>query len=287
MRCFLIFLSFFFLLFPSYGQSALKDQALDYRQEGYKLQAMGDLAKALSFYQKAFSIDSSYVEACNDIGVVYEAMGNTEEAVKMYKKSLEINPNYLPAYTNLAFFYEKKGDIDNATYYWRKRYELGQEGEYWYEVSKQHLLILGTYPKVKKDIMERDAIKMSQELVEKREQTRLQIIEEAKLRFDIGVSLFTKGDYNAALTEFNAAKALNPSDEELNKKIVDFSKKTARIYSKQQAISLAQQAIDDIKRDDFLSAGEKLKGAFSALFSILMDKTDLSSAEKSGLVSQK
>ncbi len=109
----------------------------------------------------------------------------------MYKKVLEIESNYLPVYTNLAFLYEKKGDILNATEYWAKRYELGKEGDYWREVASQHLLKLGTYPEVKRKLLEKEAVGLSQKLVYMREQERLKILEEAKLHYEIGANLYT------------------------------------------------------------------------------------------------
>jgi superkiller protein 3 len=271
-------LSLFFLILPIthlYSQDLLKEQAKEYRQEGYRLQLMGDLEGALVYYQKAIEIDPFYVEAINDIGVVYEGLGDQEAALTMYKKALEIDPSYLPAYTNLAFLYEKKGDIKKATYYWQKRYELGKRGEYWWEVARQHLLKLGTYPQIRKEILEKAAAQLSKELVYKREQQRLKTLEEAKLHLNIGESLFIKGKYNEALKEFNTALSLNPPSEELKIKIEQWFEKTKKIVFKEESLAYIEQAIEYIKKDDFLSAGEKLKNALSSIFRIAQEKNNV------------
>ncbi|MDD5069228.1 MAG: tetratricopeptide repeat protein [Candidatus Omnitrophica bacterium] len=276
-RLLIILVLFFFPLTFIHGEPAVKvdvfkQQSRAYRQEGYKLQSRGDLQGALPFYQKAMEMDPSYVEAINDVGVVLEALGNQEGALNMYKQVLEVDSNYLPAYTNLAFLYEKRGDIKNATYYWKKRYQLGKAGDYWTEVSRQHLLKLGTYPEVRKDIMEESAQMISREVVYKREQERLQRIEEASLHYNIGAELMARGDYSQAVKELETALSISPPDNELKQKIVEMHKKADILNTKDLAMINTQEALNLIAQDNFLSAGEKLKNALSAVFRIAKDQ---------------
>lgn len=254
----------FVVCIPVHGQN-LKEDARLYREEGYKLQSMGNVREALVRYQKAVQLDPNYVEVYNDLGVIFESMGKDEEAIRMYKKSLDIDPQYLAAYTNLAFFYEKKRNIPEASRYWQKRYELGTEGEYWREVSYQHMLALGTFPQIKQELQEKQAARLSRELVYKREQDKLKIIEEAKLHFDIGSNLFFKGDYPGALKEFETAMAMQAPDAQLKGKIVGLYVRTARAFAKQEAQAYAQEAFDNIKRDDFAKAGDALQKAMAAV----------------------
>ncbi|MCM8787065.1 MAG: tetratricopeptide repeat protein [Candidatus Omnitrophica bacterium] len=276
MKYLLIFLLLFIPISVTPKEESLKEQkqqeARVYRAQGYKLQSIGNINEAMSFYKKAIELDPTYVEAINDLGVAYEALGDLESALAMYKKVLEIDSNYLPVYTNLGFLYEKKGDILNATNYWAKRYELGEEGEYWREVAAQHLLRLGTYPQIKKALQEKEAIRLSKELVYTREQERLKILEEAKLHFDISSNLYLKGDYPQALKEIETALSLNPPNEELKIKMLEFRKKIYIVQTKQEAIALTEGALLDIKKEDFLSAAEKLKNALSAVFSLSKEK---------------
>ncbi len=266
-------LLFFPVLFPSVAENpqtteTIKNEARSYRQEGYRLQSLGDLKGALVYYQKAAQMDPYYAEVHNDLGVVYEALGDDEQAFKEYKEVLKIDPNYMGAYTNLAFLYEKKGDIKNATEYWKKRYLLGDTSDYWREVSRQHLLKLGTYPEVRKEVLEEKAARLSREFVYKREQERLKLIEEAKLHFDIGNRALKEGDAEVAVAEFKTVLALNPPDEELKKQADRLYQEAERLYLRKKAFADTKSALEFISKDDYLSAGEKLKDALDSVFRV-------------------
>lgn len=106
-------------------------QAQQYRQAGLEKQRIGNLAEALSLYQKAIVIDPGYAVAYNDLGVIYEAMGFPERAEESYLKSLKIDPGYLSAYSNLALFYENQRDLEKAAFYWGKRAQIGSPDDPW------------------------------------------------------------------------------------------------------------------------------------------------------------
>ncbi len=272
MRSFLVLLFLIFPLFICQASDLTRDDARAYRDEGYRLQALGDLENALVYYQKAIQIDPHFAEAYNDIGVVYESLGDDDSAVNMYKKVLSIDPGYLPAYTNLAFAYERKGDVEQASFYWTKRYEAGQEGDYWWEVSRQHLLKLGTYPQVRKEIMERKAAKLSQEVIYRNEQRRIQLLEEAEAHFTIGNQAFIAGDYEVAIEELKTVLYLNPPDEGLKSRARDIYDQAQRLYLRAQAFVNSKSALDYIDKGDYLSAQEKLKCALAAVSSITQEE---------------
>lgn len=257
------------------AEGLYKDQARSYREKGYALQMSGDLDEALSYYQKAVEMDPQYIEVYNDLGVVYESGGDLDRAIAMYTKALEIDANYLPAYSNLAFAYEKKGDIVTAGHYWQKRYELGPEGDYWTEVSRQHLLRLGTFPELQRKMMEKQAILLSQDLVSAREQERLELTEEAKLHFSLGTSFMKNGNYSAAVKEFESVAVLNPPDPELIAKARELGGKAAKIIAKNEAKAAIQEAVNYIDKDDYLAAGEKLKESLSSVLANSRTDTEL------------
>jgi len=268
MRILLIVSLFFLPFFSSQALDAVHEQARAYREQGYRLQSIGDLSGALINYQKAVQMDPQYAEVYNDLGVIYESMGDDEKALQMYKKVLEIEPDYLPAYTNLAFLYEKKGDIVNATLYWKKRYLAGERGEYWWEVSRQHLLKLGTYPEVRKAVLEQEAARLSRELIYKHEQERLKLMEEAKLHFDLGNVAFKAKDYETAIKELSTVVSLNVPDKKMNDTSRQLIEQAERLHLRNQAYTDTKNALDYIERDDYLSAGDKLKSALTAVFRI-------------------
>lgn len=269
MRILLTVSLFFLPLFYSQAQeSPLEQQARTYRDEGYRLQLRGDLDGALSFYQKASQMDPNFAQAFNDAGVILESKGQDERAIEMYEKAIKIDPTCLAAYTNLAFIYERKGDVSKATFYWKKRYRLGEKGEYWWLVSQQHLLSLGTYPEVKKEILEFNAATLSREISYKREQEKLENIEEAKFHFEIGKRAFAEKDYEVAVKELRTVLFLNPTDDKLKTKARDLYVQSERFYLKNQALSHTQSALDYIKSSDYSAAGERLKEALTAVSGI-------------------
>jgi len=261
----------FLLLLPisfSWASDLVIEDARAYRDQGYKLQSLGDSKEALVYYQKAIELDPLFTQAYNDLGVVYESLGNDKRAEKMYKKALDLDPGYLGVYTNLAFLYEKRGDIKNASFHWQRRYELGERGEYWWEVARQHLLKLGTYPEIKKERLEQAAARLSRELNFKREQDRLKLLEEAKLHLDIASQAFKEGDYIAAIKECNVVLSLNPPNEELKTKAREIAQASERLRFKEKAFADTNNALEYLRSGDYLSAGEKLKSALEATFHI-------------------
>jgi Flp pilus assembly protein TadD len=259
------------LSFSQAEESLTQQQAKQYRMQGYRLQAMGDLDEALSFYQKAIHLDPSYTQAYNDIGVVYENMEQEEKALDYYHHALKVDPNFLPSYTNLAFLYEKRGDIRNATKYWKARYIRGQKGDYWREVARQHLLKLGTYPEVRKEILEEKAARLSRELVYHREQQRLQVIEEAKLHMSLGEEAFRRGEYETAIKELNTVLSLDPEDQKIQERARKVLKEARILFLKQDAFVSTKDALEYIKNSDYTSAAERLKRALTAVFRVTQE----------------
>jgi Tfp pilus assembly protein PilF len=113
------------------GLTGLQEQARLYRNEGLKLQRLGDWGAVLRLYQKAAELDPEYPDVYNDLGVIYEAQGETDRAEENYIQALKIDPYFLGAYSNLALLYENKRDLANAAYYWGKRVELGGPDDPW------------------------------------------------------------------------------------------------------------------------------------------------------------
>ena len=57
-----------------------QEQARKYREVGLEYQQMGNLAEALSYYQKAVAVYPNFAVAYNDLGVVCETMGLIDRA---------------------------------------------------------------------------------------------------------------------------------------------------------------------------------------------------------------
>lgn len=261
----ILFVSLFFQI-PAYSQlrETFKERAREYRSEGYKLQSVGEIGRALPLYQKAIELDPLYAEAYNDIGVIYEKQGRLYDAEEYYKKALEINPDFMPVHTNLAFLYEAMGNIGKATYHWEQRYIRGQKGEYWHEVARQHLVTLGTYPEIRRERLEREAADLSRRLAYKREQERLEVLDEAKLYFSLGRQAFQEGAYANAIKNMNTVLSLDPADYKLQDKARSIIRESEHLRIRQIAFTNARDALEFIRHDDYGSAVERLQEALSA-----------------------
>ena len=264
---FFIFLSFPFSAFSIHPD--LKEQARAYREEGYRLQSMGKVEEALSLYIKAINMDPFYKEAYNDAGVVYESTGDLQKAEQMYLKAVDIDSSYPAPYANLGFLYEKLGQPKQAAFYWKKRIELGPSGDYWREKAWEHLQKLGSiYPEIRQGIMEEQAARLSRELVYKREQERLEVVEEAKLHFNLGFEAFTKGAYEEAAKEMLTVVDLNPADEKLLSDAKKYLKISQESNLRKNIQGYLENGLNYLEEKDYLSLMQELRKALAIVSEI-------------------
>jgi len=232
-----------------------QEQARKYRQAGLEYQQGGNLAEAMSFYQKAIVLDPSYAVAYNDLGVIYEAMGFPERAKESYFKSIKINPEYLSAYTNVALFYEGQRDLERAVFYWGKRAELGSLDDPWTQKAASRF----------KDIR---SVLSSRPLADAREEDVLGLIKDVS----VYKTVFDKADRTQARNHLNKAK------QYYNKK-----KLTGALKEAFQAQDLDQsnpEITGFIERIDFDPAGA---AAYNDLGAVYEAANILDRAEKSYL----
>ncbi len=107
------------------AESSLRKEAVTYRTQGYEAQQRGDLAEALSSYQKAAVLDPAYPTPHNDMGILLEREGRLEEAEAAYQRALRLGPDYPEPHANLAMLYERTGQMEKSAYHWKQRYAMG------------------------------------------------------------------------------------------------------------------------------------------------------------------
>ena len=127
--------------------ATLREEAVSYRTQGYEAQQRGDLAQAMSYYQKAEALDPAYPTPHNDAGVLLETQNRFEEAERSYQQAITLQPNYLEAHANLAILYERMGQQEKAIGHWMKRYELGDPSDPWTGRAEERLRALGVLKK--------------------------------------------------------------------------------------------------------------------------------------------
>ena len=90
------------------------NEARKYFEQAEEYGNKKDFNNAKKFYLKAIQIDSKYVEAYDNLGLVYRRLGELDNAIEYYKKSIELFPDGQMAHQNLAVVYGIKKEYQNA-----------------------------------------------------------------------------------------------------------------------------------------------------------------------------
>jgi len=99
-------------------------KAKEYLLKGSNFFDNKDYNRAITYYQKAIKIDPNFVEAYNNLGIVYEKIGDYEKAISYFKKVIEIDHQYIEAYTYIASIYIRLEDYQKALTYSKKAYQM-------------------------------------------------------------------------------------------------------------------------------------------------------------------
>ena len=83
-----------------------------YNIKGKRCAKLGELETAISFYEKAISIKSEYVDAHYNLGSANHKLGQLDSAVTSYKKVVAISPDYATTHNNkilsVIYFFSKQ-----------------------------------------------------------------------------------------------------------------------------------------------------------------------------------
>jgi len=194
-----------------------KDQAKKYREVGLEYQRSGNVAEALSYYQKAIAICPNYAVPYNDLGVLYEGMGSLGRAEESYLMSTKIDPLYCSAYTNLALLYEGQRDFDRAAYYWSKRVDVGSQDDPWTQKAANRLRDIRRSLSVKPftDEREEDVLGLMKDIVENKSEIAKDQETLAQMHFKKARSCFDRGDMATAIKEALDAQQLDQDNPEI------------------------------------------------------------------------
>lgn len=233
----ILFISCFILLFSIHtfaaddlgdnkdkGLTDLQLQAREYRDQGLKMQELGDLDAAMKLYQKSEQLDPAYAVVCNDLGIIYEAKGMVDRAEESYLKSINIDPSYLSAYSNLAILYEGERKLGKAAYCWKKRIDLGDPSDPWTMKARQRFedIRLALSPRPSSEIQEREVVGLMKDVANEKYVVRHDDKAFARKKLQQAKFSYGKEDYATAIKEASDAQFLDPD----NKEIDDFIVKT-------------------------------------------------------------
>lgn len=198
--------------------TVLEKQAREYRNNGLELQRLGNLAGAMSFYQKAIDLDPAYAVVHNDLGILYETNGDIQRAENSYLQAIRIDPKYSSAYSNLALLYENKRDLETAAFYWAKRADLGSWDDPWTQRAKKRLedIQLVTGQKSIELSREQETVDFIKEVAAQKTLQKQDDKEQAKDYFQKAKLDYQKGQELAALRQAIDAKQLDPDNKDID-----------------------------------------------------------------------
>jgi tetratricopeptide (TPR) repeat protein len=88
--------------------------------------------KAKTYFNMAMKLQPDFVQAYNNMGVLYMRQDNREMAEKMYRKALKIKPGYFAAYSNLGNIYTSRGEIEKAIVVMKEAIKAAPDNPYGY-----------------------------------------------------------------------------------------------------------------------------------------------------------
>jgi Flp pilus assembly protein TadD len=92
----------------------LASEVLNHFNSGVTFYYQKNFSKAIQAYEKVIELDPTYVEAYNNLGIIYQTTGDTKSAFRAYQKSTEINPRYEKGYNNLGLLFLLEGRYEEA-----------------------------------------------------------------------------------------------------------------------------------------------------------------------------
>jgi len=94
--------------------------SVHYCKIGYSYFQMGKNSQALTYYQKATSLNPFLFEAYNNMGCCYNKLGNYKQAISCFQKAISLNPDYENTYYNMANSNYNLGNYNQAIICYQK-----------------------------------------------------------------------------------------------------------------------------------------------------------------------
>jgi len=87
------------------------EKAREYYKRARVFQKNGRLNEAKRLYQDGLKLDPGYVDALNNIGVIFIQERNFAAAQRHFEKAMRLNPAYADPFYNLACLHAIKGEL--------------------------------------------------------------------------------------------------------------------------------------------------------------------------------
>ena len=120
---------------PKRPATAIKKKTVIDAKESYErarhFHKSGNLQEAGSLYRETLRVDPGYVDALNNLGVIYIHEQDYPAARISLEKATRLRPGYVEPYYNLACLHAIKGEIEESMAHLKKAVSLDQSVRDW------------------------------------------------------------------------------------------------------------------------------------------------------------
>ncbi len=116
------------------NRAGLEDNSLDRKrlyEKAIGLYNEGRIDEAKKVYEAVVALDPGYVEALNNLGIIYIHEKDFKAAGETFEKAVRLKPSWVESYYNLACLYAIRGDADQGLRYLEKAISLDENVKGW------------------------------------------------------------------------------------------------------------------------------------------------------------
>ncbi|MCK4388996.1 MAG: tetratricopeptide repeat protein [Desulfobacterales bacterium] len=112
-------------------ESTLNSTATSLYEKARDFQKSGRLQEAKRLYEEALDLDPEYVDALNNLGVIYIQDKKYSAARALFLKAIQLRPNYVDSHYNLACLHAIKGNVRQSLDHLNRAVSLDPEVKNW------------------------------------------------------------------------------------------------------------------------------------------------------------
>ena len=221
---------------------------------------------AINSFQKALKIQPKYVDAYNNLGILFKDQRDLESATECYRNALEIKPDHAEAHYNLGAVSEIQNDLEGAIRSYQKALEIKPDLVYVYKHLGLVLQKVGKFKEAAQiykrsialnsgDFLAYNSLGVTENILGKLREAessfRQAILinsDYAEARYNLALTLQNIGEYDEAEVVYKRVIASNPDHAEAHNNLGVVQEHTGKpeksMASYKQAIALKPDYAD-------------------------------------------
>lgn len=169
-------------------------------QKGNEYIQAGQFDKAVAEFEAVLKVDPERVSALTNLGVAYYNVGRLDDAIAQYQKALQVGPDDADIHSNMAAAYVQKNDLAGALAEYQKALQIKPE------LAQAHFGLAVVYLQQGQNDQALAELEQFQKYDDGSDK-----LATAQANIYLGAINLDKGDYEAALVEYQKALQVNPA----------------------------------------------------------------------------